>query len=363
MHTMARGLVWRGMDVCVVTLRHGKNLPTHEKLDDIPVYRLSVGRFLMSQIDISIDKEGLRKLLGETDVAHVFSSIPSSILMSSLRMCRELSRVCVWQPIYVTNRFRYHKSLFVRFLGRLWDRFCLPRLARFPHAVVALTSAEAEFFRRLRNDLIVEVLGECVEEVQIDDGYVGEVLARYGLERDSYLLSVGRLVWYKGYDLLLEAWRYIEGRYRDLKLVIVGSDWGYKKVLLDIVERYGLRNVVFLEKLPFRELHALYEGSLAVVQLSRFETFHRVALEAWSHRKPIIALDLGPATEHIKCGGGILVRDSVEDVVKALKLVIEDRELRRRLGSEGYRIFRERYSVESYVDKLLNLYRRAMERR
>ncbi len=120
---------------------------------------------------------------------------------------------------------------------------------------------------------------------------------------------------------------------------------------------YGFRDIVLLKNLPSSALYMLYESFVFVAQLSWFETFRRIALEAWSHRKPIVALDLGSATEHIKgSSAGILVHDNVGEVVSAIRKLIEDGEFRAVMGSRGYEVFRERYSIPSYVDRLLRFY-------
>ncbi len=360
---IAKSLAKRGFNVKVITLNFKKlgSLSHYEVRDNVTIFRIKTPILIANQIDIGIDSNMLEKLINTSDIVHVFSSIPSCLLIKSLRLCRKTRKICIWQPTFIPRRFRNHKNIGIRLIGYLWDEYFLSYLAKYVHGIVALTGAEAEFFRKKCPNLVIDVLGECVEEVVVDQELLAETLAKYGLAAEGYVLSVGRLAWYKGYDLLLDAWRFVEPRYPWLKLVIVGSDWGYKRAILERVRRYGLRNVVLLEALPSEELHALYEGSLFVAQLSRFETFHRVALEAWGHRKPIVALDLGPATEHIASDRGILVRDDVGDVVKAFETLINDDGLRRSMGLRGYEVFREKYNVESYVDRLLELYRRAEE--
>ena len=128
-----------------------------------------------------------------------------------------------------------------------------------------------------------------------------------------------------------------------------------------MIKRYGLKNVIFTNGIPFEHLHALYESCMFVVSLSRFETFHRIALEAWSHKKPIVALDLGSATEHISSDRGILVSENPHDVAKALYTLLENDKLRSSLGINGYEFYRRYYSVDAYVSKLINAYNQVMK--
>jgi len=113
-------------------------------------------------------------------------------------------------------------------------------------------------------DLIypLRFLVSALRRFLVNKGFVEEVLGRYGLLCGGYVLSIGRLAWCKGYDLLINAWKFVKKEYPWLKLVIAGSDWGYKRELLARIRRYDLKNVVLLENVPSEGLHALYNGSL-----------------------------------------------------------------------------------------------------
>ena len=362
MHTIAKGLKEKGCDVTVITLNvlPGKRinkLPEEEFIDGIRVLRLKSTELIMSQIDYCVETGLLKNILRECEIVHVFSSLPSAILYKTLSLCRKLKLSCVWQPIFITNRFKYHKNPFVRSLGNIYDEFILPVLARKADVIVSLTEAETNFFKE-KVKVPVFTLGECVEMVHVSPRIMKQVLCKYKISCNRYILSVGRIVWYKGYDLLLHSWRFIEPLFENLKLVIIGRDYGYKKKLLEIINKYKVRNVLFLDPVSFQELHALYQGCLFVVSLSRFETFHRIALEAWVHRKPIIALDLGPATKHIaEARGGILVNEYTPNIILSMKHLIEDRDSATRMGIRGYTMLKQKYTVDIYVKKLLAIYR------
>lgn len=361
MHTLGRGLRKRGMDVHVITLNaHGNilnSLLSFEIIDDIPVHRVKVRSFLYKQIDVGLDKKTLYELLNEFDIIHVFSSIPSELLYRSIINFSSI-RPVIWQPIFIPHRFAIQGNYWMRLLGELHDNLVLPKLARRVRGILALTKTEGDFFRRhTRKKCLIRVIGECVEEIKIPPVIVNRVLDKYKLKREGFVLSVGRIVWYKGYDLLIDAWHYVERKWPSIKLVIVGKDYGFKDFLERKVRSYKLKNVIFTGAISSEELHALYDACLFVISLSRFETFHRIALEAWSHRKAIVALNLGAATEHIKPGTGILVPDNPLYVARIIHYLLQHPEVCQEMGDQGYRVYRNNYSVNTYVTKVIKTYK------
>jgi glycosyltransferase involved in cell wall biosynthesis len=168
---------------------------------------------------------------------------------------------------------------------------------------------------------------------------------------------VGRVTWYKGHDLLVKAWKNIEKKHPQVKLVIVGKDWGYKSKLRLLTEQEQIGNVVFLDEVTDSELNALYEGSLTVALTTRSEAFHRIAIEAWSHKKPIVALDLGAATKHITPDNGILVsKEDIAEIETALVKLLSDPAATSCMGANGYRKFKENYELTFYIQRLTAIY-------
>ena len=118
------------------------------------------------------------------------------------------------------------------------------------------------------------------------------------------ILLPGRLTSWKGQEIFIEALYNVTKEIPDKKFfaVILGSDQGrkvYKKKLIRLVEQYRLQNCIkFIDKCEVMPI--AYKVSDIIVSSSiEPEAFGRVAVEAQSMEKPIIASDIGGSKETI----------------------------------------------------------------
>ena len=80
-------------------------------------------------------------------------------------------------------------------------------------------------------------------------------------------------------------------------------------------------------------------------------------LEAMSAGKAIVATPVGGIPEILAFGqAGLLVDPNINSVVKALSQLIMDRDLCRKYGELAKERIRTQYSIESMLEKLMNLY-------
>ncbi|HID32289.1 MAG TPA: glycosyltransferase family 1 protein [bacterium (Candidatus Stahlbacteria)] len=205
---------------------------------------------------------------------------------------------------------------------------------------------------------------------ELPDGIDAEVIPfgtsvkpRSGGAEEDYILFVGRLVERKGVEFLIRAFDRIKDQVLD-RLVIVGSGPLYD----------GLRNLTNSFNLQAR---VQFTGFISGGELDRVishckvfclpavvdrkgdtEGLGVVLIEALEYGKPVIASRVGGITDVIIDGRtGILVRPGdVDALAQVLLRLIEDKELRRRLGEEGKRYVEERFSWSRITDRLIALY-------
>lgn len=79
-------------------------------------------------------------------------------------------------------------------------------------------------------------------------------------------------------------------------------------------------------------------------------------LQAWAMGKAVVSTSVGCEGLEAVDGENILVRDDPAAFARAVLDVVEDRELRRRLGQAGRRTVEERYSWERQGERLVTLY-------
>jgi glycosyltransferase involved in cell wall biosynthesis len=182
------------------------------------------------------------------------------------------------------------------------------------------------------------------------------LLENNGIEKDKYVLFVGRLALVKGVDSLIDAFRLFHEEYADVKLVIVGDGPSMpylKSISLD------LDGVLFLGRITSPKVkRLLYENCFVVVVPSIHDTLPTVVLEAMMNRKPVIATNVGGNPFMVRNGeNGFLVppKDS-RRLSQSIKALYQNPDLRKRMGARGRKTVKIKFSSENMITKTLRVY-------
>ena len=183
------------------------------------------------------------------------------------------------------------------------------------------------------------------------------------------ILMPGRLTAWKGQETFIEALNLVnkELGYESFNAIILGSDQGrdiYTKKIKRLAEQYRLTSQLkFIEHC--KNMPLAYKISNIVVSASvEPEAFGRVAVEAQSMEKPIIASDIGGSNETItdNVTGFLFQSGNAEALSKKIVEVIQLDESRlKSIGIEGRKNIIKKFNVEkmcfstySEYKKLLN---------
>lgn len=171
------------------------------------------------------------------------------------------------------------------------------------------------------------------------------------------LLFVGRVCPDKGIETLLEAMILLKGENLTLDIVGTGDD-GYIRRLACKAEENGIAGSV--NWLGFHEdVHPFIErADVCVAPSVCRESFGLSVLESMAHGKPVITTDNGAQPEYMTSGyDGILVSPSdATALADAIKRLLHDPELRRRLGRNASAHFRESLSYPVFAAKMRKMY-------
>jgi len=168
--------------------------------------------------------------------------------------------------------------------------------------------------------------------------------------------AIGRLEPQKGFDILIRALREIDGA----TLVLVG-DGSERGRLEELARELGVaERVAFI---GWSDQVRGYLGSFDVFALpSRFEGFPLAVLEALLARAAVVAADVGSVAEAVRDGEtGLLV--PAEDPVAlaaAMRRLLADEGLRRRLGAQGRRLVLDRFTADHMTLAFEVLYQQLM---
>ena len=175
------------------------------------------------------------------------------------------------------------------------------------------------------------------------------------------ILYVGRLVPYKGVDILVRAFSKLEDKSLNL---LIGGDGPFKEKIQELIRGLNLENVKFLGYATEEDKGDVYGAADVFVAPSTFrnydgEAWGLVINEAMSSGLPIISTDaVGGAHDLIKDNGYMVKHGSVEELYLALEKILKNNELRRKMGENSKKIIREGFTYEKMVegfDNALNL--------
>jgi len=188
------------------------------------------------------------------------------------------------------------------------------------------------------------------------------VRTRYGLTERRWLLTVARLVSHKGIDTVLHVLAALRDQHPDLGYLVVGR--GNRQSQLEGLARdLGVADRVrFLTNVPDSDLPALYNTAEIYLGLSRptdlmVEGFGISLSEASASGIPVVAGLGGGIPDAVRDGEtGLLVdAEGPEAAIGAVRLLLQDRELARRLGAEGRRAVETYYNWQRVVTELAGI--------
>ncbi|MDA7557317.1 glycosyltransferase family 4 protein [Candidatus Pelagibacter sp.] len=196
-----------------------------------------------------------------------------------------------------------------------------------------------------------------------------KLLKKWQIEKDKKIILLpGRLTGWKGQEVFIEAINLvnIELGYEAFYAVILGSDQGrdlYKKKLIRITEQHRLNNQVkFIDHC--NDMALAYKVSDIVISASiEPEAFGRVAVEAQSMEKPIIASDIGGSNETIideKTGFLFESSNAKSLSEKVLKVLSMDKTLLQSIGKEGRKNIIQKFNVEKMCFSTYSEYKRIL---
>jgi len=177
-------------------------------------------------------------------------------------------------------------------------------------------------------------------------------------ETENVILSVGRMVWRKGFTYLIEAMPNVLKENPNTKLILVG-DGVYKVFLEEYTKKLKVeKSVLFYGNLPREKLFLLYQKARLYVQPSLYEPLGNTILEAMASEKPVIATKVGGIPEIITHGkdGFLIEPESYQQIAQTIKTLLSDSHFSKKLGKNARAKMRKYFSWESAAKKTLQIY-------
>lgn len=180
---------------------------------------------------------------------------------------------------------------------------------------------------------------------------------KVGHGKGGYALYVGRLSVEKGLDTLLEAWQHLEA---PIPLKIVGDGPLSTMVTAAAQQQPGIE---WLGRRPMSEVHALMgEAQFLVFPSKWYETFGRVAVEAFATGTPVIAANIGAIAEIVKPGytGLHFTPGDPQDLARQVAHLLAHPDQQARMRHNARTEFEAKYTANANYAQLMAVYFRVL---
>ena len=200
--------------------------------------------------------------------------------------------------------------------------------------------------------------GVDVPKGKADERTVDAVKREYSLDPSvPVFLYVGRMMWYKGIRITLDALHHLQERGTDFKMLFVGAGIDLDEIQSYAIELGLMDRCVFTGPIHDRnKLRAIYSSADLFLFPSTFDTNGLVVREAAASGLASVLVRNSCAAEGVGDGmNGILIEENAEDMSRVLTELCGNREKMRELGENA---MEELYcSWEMSVSKAAERYR------
>ncbi len=208
----------------------------------------------------------------------------------------------------------------------------------------------SNYLKKFKEKCVIIPFGVDLEKFKLNEEIkkeINEIKKKY---EPPIVLSVGRYVYYKGFEYLIESAKNVEARF-----LIVG-DGPLKGKYENIIKKLNLENKVFLIPPVENLLPYYYACDLFVLpSITKSEAFGIVLLEAMACGKPLITTEIGTGTSFInqnEVTGFVVEPKNSKILSEKINEILKNEDLKEKFSQNSIKRIQE-FSKEKFVEKLI----------
>ena len=189
-----------------------------------------------------------------------------------------------------------------------------------------------------------------------------EFRSKYEIPKNAIVLvTIARLFMLKGHEYIIESARQLSKQFDNAFWLFVG-DGNLAERFKGQVRQLGLaEKIKFTGLLPPGQIPLAIASSDILVHCSLREGLARTLPQAMLCGRPAVSFNVDGAREVVNENTGRLVEpENVEQLTRACAELIEDKELRAKLGRMGRESVKEKFAPETMVDTIEAVYRKLL---
>lgn len=286
----------------------------------------------------------LRAALGKYDIVHFHAEGPCAMLW--------LPKLFGKRCIATIHGIDWQREKWKNGFGSKYIKFGEKMAVKYADEIIVLSKGVQDYFNKAYGR----------ETVFIPNGVnrpelcgAEQIKEKYGLEKDDYILYLGRLVPEKGEHYLVEAFKNVQTNKR---LVIAGgaSDTDeYMEKLKKLASED--ERIIFTGFVQGRMLEELYSNAYAYCLPSDLEGMPLSLLEAMSYGNCCLVSDIAECSEVVEDKAVVFEKSNVADLKEKLQMLFDDEKLVKKYKSEAEGFILGKYDWNDVVDRTLELYK------
>lgn len=284
----------------------------------------------------------LRAVFSRFDIIHFHAEGPASMVILA-KLFRKRSVVTIHGLDWQRSKWGGFATKFLKFGERT--------AAKYADEIIVLSKNVQDYFIKVYGRETVFI----PNGISKPDNYEPEIIKnKYGLDKDGYILFLGRLVPEKGVHYLIEAYKELD---TDKKLVIAGGSSHTKEYESELKAlANGNENIIFTGFIQGKELDELYSNAYIYCLPSDLEGMPISLLEAMSYGNCCLTSNIAECSE--VCGENAVYfeQGNVQNLKSTLEELLKNEERVSKLKNAAARYILSRYNWDNVCDDTLKLY-------
>lgn len=250
----------------------------------------------------------MHAVVSDVDIIHFHAQGPA-IFSWIPRVFSPQKKICYTCNGIDKDRDKWGKAAkFILTLGEIAS-------AKFPHCKICVSEDLKDYYENKYNTKMHKIYNG----VSIQQPLELNKCKRFNVEKNEYLMFVGRLVPEKAPEVLIKAFKKAK---TSKKLLIVGDSAGTDQYVSSLKElAFGDDRIIFTSYLYGDDLRELYSNAFAYISSSKLEGLPLTILEAMSFSLPVILSDIPPHLEIINQKSDIGTSFKVNNVDSCKKAI------------------------------------------
>jgi len=261
-----------------------------------------------------------------------------------------------------THPFLAESGFFLKTLYKIQD-FFIKKIINDASVISVANEYEQKIFSSLNKKSRIEIIRNGVNLKKLVSKH--NFKEKYQIN-SNFILFVGRFSKSKGIETLINAFSIVKNKLKDsnIHLVIMGVDFGYQAEMEKLIKKLNLSEEIKVIKNPPRDdVISAYGESEFLVLPSQWELSPLVPLESFAFKKPVISTNSHgiPYTVQNNKNGILVEPENSLELSNAIVKLLNDSELREKLGLSGYNFVNEECNCVSMAKNSLKLYEDILE--